>query len=364
MKLLVQPNDGVQPLIRAISHAKRSIEIMIFRFEHREIERALAAAVSRGVAVHALIAHTNRSGEDSLRKLELRLLSAGVTVARTGDDLLRYHGKLMIVDGRELYLLAFNYTYNDIEHSRSFGIVTRMPIIVKETARLFEADVQRHTYEPASECLVVSPVNARRMLSEFIAGAKKELLIYDPKVSDLEVIKLLEKKAAEGVRIRLLGRLTRSIPGVEVCKLPIRLHTRCMVRDGRTGFIGSQSLRAIELDSRREVGLIFRESKAVAELHRIFTADWTTSQKVLDKPAVEKPVAKVAKKVAKILARELPQVAPVLNGAVQEIVGDGSTIELDPDKVEQALKSAVKTAVKEVVNDIVEEVVVEEVRGK
>jgi len=89
MKLLIQPNDGVQPLIRAIGHAKHEIQIVIFRFEHREIEKALASAVSRGVAVHALIAHTNRSGEESLRRLELRLLDAGITVARTDDDLAR-----------------------------------------------------------------------------------------------------------------------------------------------------------------------------------------------------------------------------------------------------------------------------------
>ena len=49
-------------------------------------------------SVRALIAHTNRGGEKSLRKLEMRLLEAGVTVARTADDLPRYHGKMMIVD--------------------------------------------------------------------------------------------------------------------------------------------------------------------------------------------------------------------------------------------------------------------------
>ena len=56
------------------------------------------------MVVRALIAHTNRGGEKSLRKLELRLLDAGVTVARTADDLPRYHGKMMIVDDTLLRL--------------------------------------------------------------------------------------------------------------------------------------------------------------------------------------------------------------------------------------------------------------------
>ncbi len=296
MRLLVQPDNGAQPLIRAIAHAKHHIEIVIFRFEHREMERALASAVSRGVAVHALIAHTNRSGEESLRRLELRLLAAGITVARTDDDLARYHGKLMIVDGRELYLLAFNFISNDIERSRSFGIVTKMPLLVHEAGRLFEADVQRHPYEPTSDCLVVSPVNARRLLSEFIAGAKKELLIYDPKVSDLEIVRLLEQRAAAGVRIQLLGRLTRNIPGVTVCKLPMRIHTRTMVRDGSMAFVGSQSLRAVELDSRREVGLIFRDRKVVAGIHQTFASDWASAQKNTEREDSEEPVSRVLRR--------------------------------------------------------------------
>src|SRR5690349_21168992 len=100
MKLLIQPDDGVRPLLDGISRAKRSILIVIFRFDQKEVERALADAVSRGVDVKALIAHTNRAGEAGLRKLELRLLAAGVTVARTADDLIRYHSKYMVIDGR------------------------------------------------------------------------------------------------------------------------------------------------------------------------------------------------------------------------------------------------------------------------
>jgi hypothetical protein len=100
------------------------------------------------VAVHALIAHTNRAGEQNFRRLELRLLAAGVTVARTADDLLRYHGKFMIVDRSDLYSLGFNPTYLDIEQSRSFGVVARGRDLVRQAAKLFEAGSLRNPYEP------------------------------------------------------------------------------------------------------------------------------------------------------------------------------------------------------------------------
>ena len=98
--------------------------LCIFRFDIDEIERALAAAVQRGVRVRALIAHTNRGGENRLRKLEQRLLAAGVTVSRTADDLLRYHAKFMVADDM-LHVFGFNFTKLDILKSRSFAVATR-----------------------------------------------------------------------------------------------------------------------------------------------------------------------------------------------------------------------------------------------
>src|ERR1700680_3256907 len=96
MKLLMQPGDGVTPLVKAIDSAKKSVEIFIFRFDRSEIERALKNAASRGVFVHALIAYTNRGGERNLRRLETRLLAAGATGARTTDGLGRYYRQNMI----------------------------------------------------------------------------------------------------------------------------------------------------------------------------------------------------------------------------------------------------------------------------
>ena len=188
------------PLIKAINEAKKSVEIVIFRFNRSEIEKALAAAVTRGIHVHALIASTNRGGVQSLRDLEMRLLAAGVTVSRTDDDLVRYHGKLMIVDRRVLFLLAFNFTYLDMERSRSFGIVTSNKKHVEQAAKLFDADTKRQPYTAGSATFVVSPVNARKQLTAFIKGAKKELLIYDPEVSDPAIIRVLEARVEGGGR--------------------------------------------------------------------------------------------------------------------------------------------------------------------
>jgi cardiolipin synthase A/B len=350
------------PLLKGINNAKRCIAIVIFRFDQTEIESTLARAVVRGVKVHALIAHTNRSGELNLRKLELRLLDAGVTVARTGDDLLRYHGKLMVVDHKDLYLLAFNLTHHDIERTRSFGIITRDRTLVKEAEALVEADTQRHPYEPSIDRFVVSPVNARKRLAEFIRGAKKELAIYDPKICDFAMIRLLEERTRAGVQIRIIGHITVDLNGVACHELSnIRLHTRTMVRDGLYVFIGSQSLRSLELDARREIGAIFRDARTAAAILRVFDEDWSRAEQQAkeEPPEADQPpdTDRIARKVAKAVAKEIPPVGPILDGAMKKVVGDAITVGLNEEEIERMVKGVVKGAVKEVVKNVVEEVV-------
>ena len=175
MKLILQPRDGLGSFLSAIRSAKKEMDLVIFRCDQADIEKAVDAAVKRGVRVRALIAHTNRDGENSLRKLEQRLLESGVQVARTGDEFIRYHGKFMIVDRSTLWVLGYNLTRLDTARSRSFGIVTRQKSSVQQALKLFEADATRQPYQPAGSQLVVSPENARTVLADFIRKAKSQL---------------------------------------------------------------------------------------------------------------------------------------------------------------------------------------------
>ncbi len=355
MKLLVQPGDGISDLVKGIDRAKKSIEILIFRFDRVEIERALENAAKRGVSVHALIAYTNRGGEQNLRRLETRLLAAGVTVARTSNDLVRYHGKMMIIDRRVLFLFAFNFTNLDIEHSRSFAVITKNSKLVQEAGKLFEADTKRQPYKAGLAAFVVSPVNARKELSSFIKAARKELLIYDPKISDPAMIRLLEERGKAGVEIKIIGKLTRKSGTMKVCSPPIRLHTRTIVRDQQHVFIGSQSLRKLELDARREIGIILRDSNVVSRLTKTFEHDWKPTEPPKEQPESGKgePAGKTAKKVAKAFAKDMPSMAPALKQVFEDVMGDVKAVQLNPKEVAETVKDAVKEAIKEVVKDAI-----------
>jgi cardiolipin synthase len=275
MKLIVQPDAGTAPVISAIKQAKKWVDILIFRLDRPEIARALAEAVARGVRVRALTAHQNRGGTKSLRKLETQLLEAGVTVSRTADDLVRYHGKMVIVDNRILHVYGFNFTGLDIEKSRSFGVVTKNEKLVNEATKLFTADFDRQPYTPGNDRFVVSPENAREVLARFIGGARKQLLIYDPKVSDDAMLKIISERIKAGVDVRVIGKV-ESKWKVKSEKYPgKRLHIRAIIRDGKRAFMGSQSLRRLELEKRREVGIVITDEDVVAQMKDIFEEDWT-----------------------------------------------------------------------------------------
>ena len=134
MNLIIQPDDGLTPLLQAV---KRQDEDRHPHLPVRppELEKALEAAVARGVVVRALIAHTNRGGEKTLRKLEMRMLEAGVIVARTADDLLRYHGKMMIVDDDALRVRFQLHQARHRARAAASASSPRIKKLVKEAPR-------------------------------------------------------------------------------------------------------------------------------------------------------------------------------------------------------------------------------------
>jgi len=352
VKLLIQPEDGIAPLLAAIKKAKKSVDIVIFRFDRAELEAGLQDAAERGVSVSALIAYANHGGEKGLRKLEMRLLEAGVTVSRTSDDLARYHDKLLVIDRRLLFVLSFNFTHLDIDHSRGFGVVTKKGKLVREALKLLKADTDRTPYASGPDTFVVSPVNARKQLLALINRAEKELLVYDPKIADTEMLRALSERAKQGVDVRVIGSIGRHNAHLKVRTLSgFRLHTRTIVCDRREAFVGSQSLRKAELDSRREVGVIVRNSKIVNGVANTFEADWgtkETAETIADTP-------RVLKKKLKDMVEKLSPLNPLVKEAVREVVSKEGNTDLNKAEVKETVEKAVKEAVRERVQEMLNE---------
>jgi len=166
------------------------------------------------------------------------------------------------------------------------------------------------------------------------------------------MVRALAERSQADVAIRILGR----------AKLParrlnaMRLHTRAIVRDGTSVFVGSQSLRRAELDMRREIGVLVRDETIAGRLAKIFSQDWDAAQPRDDAAPDEAiPTRKIAKKVAKAVLKELPPVSDALEVAVKEVAGDGVEISVNSNHLQEAVQDAVKHAVKAAVRDVVED---------
>lgn len=356
MRLITQPDDGIQPVLDALRSAKKSIHILVFRLDRVEVERALVEAVDRGVSVHALIAYTNRGGDKNLRRFEMRLLARGVTVTRTADDLVRYHGKMFVIDEKDLYLLSFNYTHLDITLSRSFALVINKRDVVEESLRLFDCDSRRLPYTNKCDDLVVSPVNARARLTDFIAGAKKQLLLYEMKISDTDFIRLLNDKVSQGVDVRIIGRTTGKDSSLPARKLPIRLHTRAIFRDGKEAFLGSQSLRKLELEARREIGVIIHDPKIVKQMVEVFDKDWRGAVPSGHTDAMAAALDVQAKRVAKSVARQI-HMKPIIEQIIDRAIEHDHNANFEPKEVAQTVRQAFRDEVHDAVVHALQEMV-------
>jgi cardiolipin synthase len=355
MKLIIEPDDGAAPLHAALKGARKTLEIAIFRFDRSDIETLLKAVVADGVKVTALVADVNRGGEKNLRELEKRFLENGITVARTSADLSRYHDKYFIIDRRVLVVLSFNFTHLDIEHSRGFGIVTKNKVLIQEAVQLFEADCARRAYVAGTDNFVVSPANSRKVLRSFLKRAKRQLFIYDPQISDKEMIRVLQERIEAGVDVRIIGKISRP-SGVTAQKLTrMRLHTRTIIRDGRQAFVGSQSLRPAELDSRRELGLMVRDAKIVKKLLATFASDWSTTNAAMqDVQEEEMPEAtkNETEKALAALVRELQPLSTTVKRAVKKVAAQTGGEALPNKMVKSTVKKVVKKAVKQAVQAV------------
>jgi cardiolipin synthase len=147
----------------------------------------------------------------------------------------------------------------------------------------------------------VSPVLTRteRVVQLMIQASKKRLWIANAYfVPSKAIIEMLERKASEGVDVRLLmpakksdskasagaqhveyGPLVKQ--GVHVFEyLPSMMHAKTMVVDDELAVVASMNLDPLSLSKLEEVALVVQDRDFTAALARMFEADLTHARAV------------------------------------------------------------------------------------
>lgn len=283
VSLIVQPGDSFFPIVNAIDRAQSSVNITVFRMDDPIIQKALVEAVRRGVRVRALIATSARGWGEANKKLLKDARKAGIEIKEPAGDSkkTRFHYKIMMIDGRQSSVFTFNPTRENLHYTRDFGVVLYDDETTSELNRLFDADWNDAVYTPAPHSnLLVSPYTSRAGMEAFLRSAQKSIHLWDAKVEDPAVIKILREKVAAGLDVRVLGDEKSPFkatgagePGFRAITR-FKLHAKCVLVDGERASIGSMNLRTQCFDRRREVLIIVQDEHLVKKLSDVFTSDW------------------------------------------------------------------------------------------
>lgn len=259
--VIVAPAERREAVVNAIRLARRQLTLSLFRCTDDAIVQEIARAVDRAVHVDVLV--TSRSkGRKKLRRLWDALETTGAAIHPYTDPVVKYHAKYLVADDGPAVVMSLNFTRKCFESTIDALVITHDPAVVDGLRRLQAADREGAPIpRNLPERLIIGPERARRQLTALIEGARSSIRVIDVKLSDPDLMTLLEARRREGITVDV--HTAKRLNG-------LRSHGKLMLVDDRIAVIGSLALATLSLDFRREVALVVRDPMAVAVVARLF----------------------------------------------------------------------------------------------
>lgn len=292
-RLIVQPDDGVAPVVELIDGAQRSLRIKQFTLTDPDCVAAVERAHGRGVAVRVMLNPHRSSGDRANDETHAALKKAHVPVEWTSPSFAVTHEKSIVADDHVALIATFNLATKYFTETRDYGIVTTDKREVGEIIAGFEADWQRRPFDPPVESsLLWSANNARQRMAWFIDDARHELLIQHPKFVDATIVERIAAARHRGVKVDLLCGGKHGISdwdvldtfaslrlldraGVKIRRQKhLKLHAKLLLADEKRALAGSMNIDRSAFDLRRELGVVTGEGHVVKGLRKVFDADW------------------------------------------------------------------------------------------
>jgi len=259
--VVLDPAERRTAMLRLIGAARRRLVLSLFRCDDFEVLDALAAALERGVAVHALLTKRAKGGRKGLKKLWGALEQMGAVVNWYADPVVKYHAKYLVADDGPAMIATLNPTRKCFTRTWDTALITHDEGLVRSLLHLFDADASGRPPSLGrrfSRRLIVGPERARADIHELIGSARHSIRILDHKLSDPDVVALLRTRRSRGVTVSVIGG---PLPG------PLSAHGKLMIIDEARAVIGSMALSTLSLDFRREVAVVIHDELAVRQLN-------------------------------------------------------------------------------------------------
>jgi len=261
-RVVTAVDDRKTVIVDVIRNARETIVLSLFRCNDSDIFDELARATKRGVKVEALMTSRAKGGKKKLRKLWDALEAAGVSVQPYTEPVVKYHAKYLVADDGPALVTSLNFTRKCFAKTCDAIVVTHDPAVIHGLQTLIAADRARAPLpDSIPRRLIIGPERARLQFTELFQQAKSSIRLIDAKLSDPDLVTLLNARRDAGVTVhaytaKRLGAL--------------KSHGKIILIDDRLAVIGSLALAAISLGFRREVAIMVEDRDAVADVVRLF----------------------------------------------------------------------------------------------
>lgn len=284
--LIVEPDQGRQPLLAAVKQAKTQVDLAMYGFTDPELMQAMIQAKAEGKKVRILLQHypyrSINENEVAIKRFSASRLN--LTFAPSTFYLL--HQKTLLLDQRKALVLSFNFTRSAFKNERNFGLIIDDPTEVQEIQHVFNADWENRKPAPQSANLVWSPDNSREKILALINGAKSELKVYAQGLTDYQVVGALAAAARRGVLVQVLtsgSQLGKKWDYLQRAGVRLALdkrlviHAKVVLADKKQALLGSINFTQPSLDKNRELSVLVNDPAIVKQLLQVFDLDWKDS---------------------------------------------------------------------------------------
>lgn len=298
LQVIVEPDAGLDPVVNAITDAKKSVWLEIYLLSNQDIINALEEDANRGIDVRVMLEqHPFGGGNVSPTTTVSKLKAAGVKAQFTNPSFKLTHEKGMVIDNTTAYIMTSNFTNSALGASKStknreYLIVDTNKEDVQSVAAIFQADWDRTTPDITNDNLVVSPVNSRNVFSTLIGSAKKTLQIEAEEMNDDALEEALIAAQQQGVEVQVIlpkqdsdsGSTPEGIASIKQGGVSVHedsklyMHAKIIIVDGKKAFVGSENISTQSLDKNRELGIIISDGDVLNTLQQTFETDWSQSK--------------------------------------------------------------------------------------
>ncbi len=286
-----------QNVLPALNGAQTSIDVTSFDLNLPDGINALAAASKRGVKVRVVYDGTNGSldinndatgGKDFMSINILKAAKVGLVDGGRSSGLM--HDKIIIVDGKTLFMGSWNLSYNDTyRNNNNLLKITDPKLIANYQAKFNELFVDKKFGTHAevkvpNPAITISSVKVENYFSpeddvmaklvDLVGSAKKSVhfMAFTYTHKDLATAMIAQAKAGLEVQgvIENRGASQGALPSLVCAKLPVKvdgnkytMHHKVIILDGNTVITGSFNF-TVSADKENDDNVIVIHSAAVA----------------------------------------------------------------------------------------------------